>query len=41
MLAVLRDGSDEETAVGVVDTLKRRIAPDSIWDGLSVGPPSS
>ena len=37
ILAVLRDGSDEETADGVVDLLRRRIAPDSIWDGLMCG----
>jgi hypothetical protein len=34
ILAVAREGSEEETADRVVDLLERGIAPQSIWDGL-------
>ncbi len=34
LLASLREGSDEETADGVIDLLNRGVAPESIWDAL-------
>jgi hypothetical protein len=37
MLAVCRQGSDEETADRVVDLLQRGIAPVSVWDGVMCG----
>jgi hypothetical protein len=37
LLALLREGSDEEIAEGVVVLLNRGAAPDSIWDGLMCG----
>jgi hypothetical protein len=35
MLAVCREGSDNETADRVVDLLQRGIAPVSVWDGVT------
>jgi hypothetical protein len=37
MLAVFREGSAEETADRVVALVQRRIAPESIWDGVMCG----
>ena len=37
LVALLRDGSEEETADGVIDLLNRGVAPESIWDGLMCG----
>jgi hypothetical protein len=37
MLAVLREGTEEETADRVVDLLQRRTAPESIWDAMMCG----
>ena len=34
MLAVCREGTDDETADRVVDLLQRGIAPVSVWDGV-------
>ena len=37
MLAVLREGTEDETADRAVDLLQRGIAPQSIWDGVMCG----
>jgi hypothetical protein len=37
MLAVLREGSDEEAADRAVDLIQRGIAPQSIWDAVMCG----
>lgn len=37
MLAVFRDGNDQDTADRVVDLLERRVAPGSIWDAVTCG----
>ena len=35
MLAILREGSDEEAADRAVDLIQRGIAPQSIWDAVT------
>jgi hypothetical protein len=37
MLAILREGSDEEAADRAVDLIQRGIAPQSIWDAAMCG----
>lgn len=37
MLAVLRQGSEEEASAKVVDILNKGVAPQSIWDALLAG----
>jgi hypothetical protein len=37
LLAVLREGSDEDTAGAILHVIARKVAPESIWDALMCG----